>query len=74
MLSNGEIVPIRPVPEPATVFMAAALAGAAALRERRRLAGLWGGMAYSALDTTRLRDEYALELPDWRDALARTLA
>lgn len=42
MLSNGEIVPIRPVPEPATVFMAAALAGAAALRERRRLAGLWG--------------------------------
>jgi dTDP-4-dehydrorhamnose reductase len=30
--------------------------------------------AYSALDTTRLRDEYALELPDWRDALARTLA
>ena len=30
--------------------------------------------AYSVLDTTRLRDEYALELPDWRDALARTLA
>ncbi|MET3931214.1 dTDP-4-dehydrorhamnose reductase [Lysobacter sp. OAE881] len=30
--------------------------------------------AYSVLDTTRLRDEYALELPHWRDALARTLA
>ncbi|QGW65971.1 dTDP-4-dehydrorhamnose reductase [Lysobacter soli] len=29
--------------------------------------------AYSVLDTTRLRDEYALELPHWRDALARTL-
>lgn len=30
--------------------------------------------AYSVLDTTRLRDEYALALPHWRDALARTLA
>ena len=30
--------------------------------------------AYSVLDTARLREEYALELPDWRDALARTLA
>jgi len=29
---------------------------------------------YSVLDTTRLREEYALDLPDWRDALARTLA
>ena len=29
--------------------------------------------AYSVLDTARLREEYALDLPDWRDALARTL-
>ena len=29
--------------------------------------------AYSVLDTTRLREEYALDLPYWRDALARTL-
>jgi len=29
--------------------------------------------AYSVLDTARLRGEYALDLPDWRDALARTL-
>ena len=30
--------------------------------------------AYSVLDTSRLREQYALDLPDWRDALARTLA
>ena len=30
--------------------------------------------AYSVLDTTRLRGEYGLELPDWRDALHRTLS
>ena len=30
--------------------------------------------AYSVLDTARLRVEYALDLPHWRDALARTLA
>lgn len=29
--------------------------------------------AYSVLDTTRLREEYALEFPDWRDALSQTL-
>lgn len=29
--------------------------------------------AYSVLDTTWLRDEYGLELPDWRDALHQTL-
>ena len=28
--------------------------------------------AWSVLDTTRLRDEYALDLPDWRLALAAT--
>lgn len=30
--------------------------------------------AYSVLDTARLRGEYGLVLPDWRDALHRTLA
>jgi len=30
--------------------------------------------AYSVLDTSRLREEYALDLPGWRDALTRTLA
>jgi dTDP-4-dehydrorhamnose reductase len=29
--------------------------------------------AYSVLDTARLRGEYGVELPDWRDALQRTL-
>jgi len=28
---------------------------------------------YSVLDTARLREEYALDLPGWQDALARTL-
>lgn len=28
--------------------------------------------AYSVLDTERLREEYRLQLPDWRDALSRT--
>ncbi|MDI9240833.1 dTDP-4-dehydrorhamnose reductase [Lysobacter sp. LF1] len=30
--------------------------------------------AYSVLDTARLRGEYGLALPDWRDALHRTLS
>jgi len=30
--------------------------------------------AYSVLDTGRLREDYSLDLPDWRDALTRTLA
>ena len=30
--------------------------------------------AYSVLDTGRLRQDYSLDLPDWRDALTRTLA
>ena len=30
--------------------------------------------AYSVLDTTRLRRDYGLDLPDWRPALDRTLA
>jgi len=30
--------------------------------------------AYSVLDTARLREEYALDLPDWRVALTQTLA
>lgn len=30
--------------------------------------------AYSVLDTSRLREEYALELPSWSDALHTTLA
>jgi len=30
--------------------------------------------AYSVLDTSRLREEYALDLPDWREALTQTLA
>ncbi|KQZ60036.1 MULTISPECIES: dTDP-4-dehydrorhamnose reductase [unclassified Lysobacter] len=30
--------------------------------------------AYSVLDTTRLRRDYGLDLPDWRAALDRTLA
>ena len=30
--------------------------------------------AYSVLDTDRLRADYALDLPHWRDALTRTLA
>jgi len=30
--------------------------------------------AYSVLDTARLRKEYVLSLPDWRDALTQTLA
>ncbi|MBB1060306.1 dTDP-4-dehydrorhamnose reductase [Marilutibacter spongiae] len=30
--------------------------------------------AYSVMDVGRLEQEYGLELPDWRDALSRTLA
>ncbi len=39
-LGSGELVPI---PEPATIVGALAFVGLVALRERRRLRGLWGG-------------------------------